>query len=229
MKGTIGLPAAPPRAFTSSIARSAPFFEVIEDIAEKKPNAIFSTVVGECTIKFYTAYHEAGHDAQKVPIASLTTNEAEIAHIGPAASAGHITAAPYFRSISTPRNQRFLENYKGKFGSDALVTSCCESAYFQVWMLAEALDREASLDIERLREQLLGASWDAPQGEVKIDPDNSHTYLHSRIAKVNAKGDFIVEREVRRPIKPDPYLVTPDLNDHRLRLQEASQVVQAGS
>jgi hypothetical protein len=63
---------------------------------------------------------------------------------------------------------------------------------------------------------------------VKIDPDNNHTYLHSRIAKVDDRGDFIVEREVRRPIKPDPYLVTPDLNDHRFRLQEAARLSRAG-
>lgn len=204
------------------------FADVIADIADKKPDVIFSTVVGEGTINFYGAYHEAGHDARKVPIASLTTNEAEISRIGAKAAVGHITAAPYFRTIATPRSRRFLQGYARKFGSDELVTSCCESAYFQVHMLAEALEREQSLDIERLREQLLGSTWDAPQGKVKIDPDNNHTYLHSRIAKVDDRGDFIVEREVRRPIKPDPYLVTPDLNDHRFRLQEAARLSRAG-
>lgn len=206
------------------VAEKDAFADILEDIADKKPDVIFSTVVGEGTINFYSAYFEAGRDARKVPIASLTTNEAEISRIGPAASMGHITAAPYFRAISTPKSRRFRQSYARKFGSEELVTSGCESAYFQVHMLAEALEREQSLDIERLREQLLGATWDAPQGKVKIDPDNNHTYLHSRIAKVNEKGEFIVEREVRRPIKPDPYLVTPDLNDHRLRLQNAVNV-----
>ncbi len=203
------------------------FVSILEDIAETKPDVIFSTVVGEGTINFYRAYYEAGHDARKVPIASLTTNEAEISRIGAKAAVGHITAAPYFRTINTPKSRRFLQSYARMFGSDEMVTSCCESAYFQVHMLAEALEREQSLDIERLREQLLGSTWDAPQGKIKIDPDNNHTYLHSRIAKVDDNGDFIVEREVRRPIKPDPYLVTPDLNDHRFRLREASKPVRA--
>lgn len=203
-------------------ATKADFHALLGDIAEKRPNVIFSTVVGEGTINFYTAYHEAGGDPSALPIASLTTNEAEVQRIGAAASAGHITAAPYFRSIDTPANRRFLESFAARFGSENSVTSCCEAAYFQVHMFAQALKRVRTLDPDRLRETLLGSTWEAPQGSIKIDPDNNHTYLHSRIAKVDASGEFIVEREVVRPIKPDPYLVNPDLNDRRFRLQEAS-------
>lgn len=197
------------------------FAPILADIAEKQPDVIFSTVVGDSTVAFYRAYHEAGHDARKRPIASLTTNEAEIAHIGASAAVGHITAAPYFRTVASPENQRFLANYSRKFGSDALVTSCCESAYFQVHMFAEALDRVRTLDSDQLREALLGATFNAPQGQVKIDPDNNHTYLHARIGKVDEHGDFIIQREVVRPIKPDPYLVIPDLNDRAFRLRKA--------
>ncbi|MGV6873508.1 transporter substrate-binding domain-containing protein [Pseudochelatococcus sp. B33] len=203
-------------------ATKADFHALLGDIAGKGPNVIFSTVVGEGTINFYTAYHEAGGDPATLPIASLTTNEAEVHRIGAAASAGHITAAPYFRSIDTPANRRFLESFVARFGSETSVTSCCEAAYFQVHMFAQALKRVRTLDPDRLRETLLGSTWEAPQGSIKIDPDNNHTYLHSRIAKVDAAGEFIVEREVVRPIKPDPYLVSPDLNDRRFRLQEAS-------
>lgn len=197
------------------------FAPILADIAEKQPDVIFSTVVGDSTVAFYRAYHEAGHDARKRPIASLTTNEAEIAHIGASAAVGHITAAPYFRTVASPENQRFLANYSRKFGSDALVTSCCESAYFQVHMFAEALERIRTLDSDQLREALLGATFNAPQGQVKIDPDNNHTYLHARIGKVDEHGDFIIQREVVRPIKPDPYLVIPDLNDRAFRLRKA--------
>lgn len=204
------------------------FDDILADIADKQPDAIFSTVVGDSTIAFYRAYHEAGHDARARPIASLTTNEAEIARIGPVAAVGHITAAPYFRTIASPENQRFLASYSRKFGSDALVTSCCESAYFQVHMFAAALRRVRSLDIDQLREALLGSTFDAPQGQVKIDPDNNHTYLHSRIGRVDESGDFIVQREVVRPIKPDPYLVIPDLNDRTFRLRKTPNKTRKG-
>lgn len=191
---------------------------VLDEIAAKQPDVVFSTVVGEGTVNFYRAYHAAGHDARQVPIASLTTNEAEILEIGTAAAAGHITAAPYFRTIRSIESDRFLASYTRLFGNNEAVTSCCESAYFQTHLFALALSRTNSLDTGQLRETLLGSSFEAPQGMVKIDPDNNHTYLQSRIAKVNDFGEFIVERELIRPIKPDPYLVTPDLNDRNFRL-----------
>lgn len=205
-------------------ATKADYMAILDDIADKAPDVIFSTIVGEGTIRFYTAYHEVGGDPHALPIASLTTNEAEIHRIGATASAGHITAAPYFRTIDTPENRRFLTGFAARFGSDALVTAGCEAAYSQVHMFARALERVRTLNSERLRETLLDSSWEAPQGTIKIDPDNNHTYLHSRIAKINAEGDFIVEREVVRPIKPDPYLVTPKLNDRQFRLQDASEI-----
>lgn len=196
--------------------------EVLADIAEKKPDVIFATVVGDVTTAFYSAYHAAGFDGREVPIASLTTNEAEIARIGAVASVGHITAAPYFRAVNNPVNQRFRDDYERIFGDEIKLTSCAEAAYFQTRMFAAALAKVGCLDTDQLRECLLGATWDAPQGQVKIDPDNNHTYLHSRIAQVDESGEFVIQREVVRAVKPDPYLVTPDLNDRRLRLRKTS-------
>lgn len=200
-------------------ANEGAFAEVNNDIAEKMPDVIFSTVVGQGTINFYRSFHALSGTSRKIPIASLTTNEAEIEQIGAEAAFGHITAAPYFRSINSPENRKFLKTYSDFFGADVNVTSSCEAAYIQVHMFAQALARTNSLDTDALRETLLGSTWDAPQGKVKIDPDNSHTYLQSRIARVDRSGSFVVERELVRPVKPDPYLVSPDLNDRNLKLR----------
>lgn len=198
-------------------AQAHDFSAIIDEIMQVKPDAIFSTVVGQACIEFYRAYHAAGGNGRECPIASLTTNEGEIDAIGSEASAGHITAAPYFRSINSPANRRFLKAYEGKFGSTVDVTSCCEATYSQVHMFARALEETGEIDTESLREALLGASFDAPQGQIKIDPDNNHTYLQSRIAKVDDAGEFIIETKVRRAIKPDPYLVYPAIHDWSFR------------
>ena len=47
----------------------------------------------------------------------------------------------------------------------------------------------------------------APQGRIRVDPDNNHTYLLPRIGMVNEHGDFEVVWEGKAPVKPDPYLV----------------------
>lgn len=198
------------------------FRDVIEEIMDVKPDAIFSTVVGDSCIEFYRAYHAAGGDGRERPIASLTTNEGEISAIGPEASVGHITAAPYFRTINSAANRRFLKAYAEKFGSTMDVTSCCEAAYSQVHLFAAALEETGDMDTECLREALLGRAFDAPQGQIKIDPDNNHTYLHSSIARVNGQGEFIVDLKVRRSIKPDPYLVYPAIHDWSFRTQKVA-------
>lgn len=204
---------------TAGISRFKP---IVTDIQKQKPDAIFSTVVGQGCINFYKAYHLAGGNGQECPIASLTTNEAEIAEIGKEASVGHITAAPYFHSIKSPANQKFLESYKAKFGTTISVTSCAEAAYSQMHMFARALTECNELDVDLLRDALLGMSFQAPQGEIKIDPDNNHTYLQSRIAIVDDDGQFRIKNKVRHMIKPDPYLVYPEIDDWSLRTQKIS-------
>lgn len=204
-------------------AKEGDFSDVLAEIKRCEPDAIFSTVVGQACIEFYRAYHAAGGDGRVRPIASLTTNEGEIAAIGAEASEGHITAAPYFRSIDSPANRSFLRAYKEKFGSTVDVTSGCEAAYSQVHMFARALEETGDIDTESLREALLGTSFNAPQGQIKIDPENNHTYLQSRIAKIDAKGEFIVESKVRRAIKPDPYLVFPTIHDWSFRTLKVAE------
>ena len=200
----------------------AAFEGIVKDIKNKKPDVIFSTVVGEGTVKLYQAYYEGVSDPTDVPIGSLTTNEAEVAQMGKEAAQGHITAAPYFDTLDTPASKAFLESYGKMFTtSEAPVTSCCEASYLQTHMFAIALSKVGTMDTEILRGELLGAEFEAPQGLVKIDPDNNHTYLHTRIAKLNAQGEFQIEREVPKAIKPDPYLVYPALNDWSIRLRGA--------
>ena len=55
------------------------FAKAIAQIGRTRPDVIFSTVVGRSTAVFYEAYHQAGFDPVRMPIASLTTSEAEVA------------------------------------------------------------------------------------------------------------------------------------------------------
>ena len=204
-------------------AGASRFKSILAKIAETKPDVVFSTIVGQSCIDFYTAYFKAIGSGLEHPIASLTTNEAEIAEIGVDASVGHITAAPYFSSIRSQANKRFIKSYKQKFGTITEVTSCCEAAYCQVHMFARALDDCGEVDTDALREALLGMTFQAPQGEIKIDPENNHTYLQSRIGVVTTSGEFKIKSKVRHMIKPDPYLVNPEINDWSLRYEKIGE------
>lgn len=180
---------------------------VVEDIRRKAPSVVFSTVVGQGAQALYRIFREAGLDPRTMPIASLTMAEGEIRAIGPELCVGHVTSAPYFSTVDTPANRRFVEAYRARFGRDAPVTMYAEAAYFQIHVFADALRRARSLDTQRLAEAALGTEYDAPQGRIRIDPDNNHTFLYPRIGMVNEHGDFDVVWEAKAPVKPDPYLV----------------------
>src|SRR5690606_13965977 len=163
------------------------------------------------------AYAEAGLDPKQMPIASLTTLEAEVAQMGAEAAAGHVTAAPYFQSIDSPVNARCLADFRRRCGDEIVPNACWEAAYFQVHLFANALAKSGSDEIDALMPHLLGSEFDAPQGRVRIDPTNHHTCLYPRIGIANAKGQFTIVREATRAVHPDPYLVTHSLGDWAAR------------
>jgi branched-chain amino acid transport system substrate-binding protein len=72
------------------------FAEIMVDVRNKRPDFIFSTVVGDSTAALYRAYADAGFDPKVLPIGSLTTSEAEISQMEKGLATGHYTSAPYF-------------------------------------------------------------------------------------------------------------------------------------
>ena len=145
------------------------FLPVIREIQRTSPDVIFSTVVGNATIHLYQSYAEAGLNPKTMPIASLTTTEAEIRAMGFDVADGHLTAAAYFQSLEGDANSRFVRNYKRRFGADEPTNMCVEAAYFQMHIFAKALERTNSIRTEMLRPMVLGSEFDAPQGKVAIN------------------------------------------------------------
>lgn len=188
------------------------FTAIMRDIRRKQPDVVFSTVVGQATTHLYHAYAEAGFDPVRMPIASLTTTEVEIDAMGVAAATGHLTAAPYFESLDSEANRRFVTSYRRRFGECERTNASCEAAYFQMHLLAQALARAGGMETERVRTALLGLEYDAPQGRVRVDPDNNHTYLWPRVGRVGADGRFDIVAAADRAVKPDPYRINHDVS-----------------
>jgi len=78
---------------------------------------------------------------------------------------------------------------------------------------AAALARAGTDDPERLLPALRDAEFDAPQGRVRIDASNNHTYLWPRVAKLDARGKFQIVWNPGVRVKPDPYCVVMSLDD----------------
>jgi branched-chain amino acid transport system substrate-binding protein len=195
------------------------FEGIVSEIKELRPDFIFSTVVGNATQHFYRAYAEAGLDPKSMPVASLTTSEVEVSQMGAAVAAGHFTAAPYFASIDSAENHRVLNRFRTRFGDETRPNACWEAAYFQVYLFANAMRSAGTDSVPVLMPQILESEFLAPQGRVRVEPNNHHTHLYPRIGRVNSKGDFAIVRASKNAVVPDPYLVTHSLGDWTLALE----------
>jgi len=183
---------------------------VIADIARKAPVTVFSTTVGEASTALYRAYARAGFDRTTMPIISLTTGEPEVAAMGSDVAEGHVTAAPYFSSIDSAANARFVSAYRLRHGAEAPISAPSEAAYFQVHLYALAVARAGSVDVRVVRETLPSCVYEAPQGMVRIDAQTHHTTLWPRIGRVRADGAFDIIHANLEPMAPDPYMILPE-------------------
>jgi branched-chain amino acid transport system substrate-binding protein len=182
-------------------------------IKQLAPDFVFSTVVGDGTALLHRAYAKVGLDPARMPIASLTTCEAEVQQMGAEVAEGHITSAVYFQSLPSELNVRCVAKCRQRFGDDVVTNMCWEAAYFQTHLLANALRRAQTDRVREVLRLLPGSEFEAPQGLVRIDEDNHHTYLRPRIGRVNAKGQFDIVEEATSWVRPDPYLVEHTLKD----------------
>ena len=183
------------------------FAPVMRDIRASCPDVVFSTVVGDATAHLYQAYADAGFDPKVMPIASLTTTEAELRAMGHDVGEGHVTAAPYFQSVQGERNAAFVAGYKALYGEEASTNMCAEAAYFQVHIWAASLAQTGSAEADVLRPMILGSSFEAPQGAVAINRLCNHADLWTRIGRANGRGQFDIVEQSAAAIVADPYLV----------------------
>ena len=187
------------------------FSAVINKFKETQPNVIFSTVVGDSVVALHRQYKAAGLDPKKMPMASLTTSEDEVAAMGGEFGAGHFTSAPYFMSYESPENQRFVEAFKKRWGKDKTTNFVSEPAYFQVFLFKQAVAKLGKSDVTpaQIRQAAWGQEYKAPEGLVKIDPKNSHTYLWPKIGEWQSNGQAKIIEQSKEWVEPLPYWAYP--------------------
>lgn len=184
---------------------------VILDIEKKKPDVVFSILVGDQIVDFYSAFHQTELRRTGVPIASIVTTETEIDSMGWDVAEGHYCAGSYFETVDTAENKSFVSEYSNRFGAGFRANSCVEAAYNQVMVFAAALEKCGTMETSVLREAVLGSQVAAPQGAIRVDEENHHSYLWSRIGQIGGDGHVNLIHQSARNIPPDPYLINHEI------------------
>ncbi len=178
----------------------------INKIAASGCDVVFSDLVGDQIVAFYKQYRQFGITAEDIPICTPITTEQEIKAMGAKNALGHYTSFNYFQSTKSPENESFVRNFKRKYGQDAVTNAVMEAAYFQTFFLAQAIEKVGTDTDALIFEGLPGQQFQAPQGKVKIDEKNHHTWLWARIGRANEEGQFDEVDVSDDWIEPDPWV-----------------------
>jgi urea transport system substrate-binding protein len=186
---------------------------IVKEIIDRKPPAVFNTLVGESSYAFMRALHAAATRAGlTIPMLSCSLCEPELKLIGPAASVGCVTSSAYFESIGGTENRAFVARWKARHGADSNLSVDGQSTYVCVMLLARAIRRAGSAEIAAVRRAAAYHRYDSPQGPVWVDPDNNHCFLTPRLARSVPGSQFKIFWQAEAPVRPDPYLSNLDLN-----------------
>ena len=184
------------------------FTAIIQEILETRPNVILNTLNGDSNVAFFAALAKAGIRSDTIPVMSFSIAEEEVAKMDLDNLTGHLVSWNYYETTQTPRNEKFVSDYKSTYGEDRLTGDPIEAAYIAVYMWAAACEKAGSFDVEAVRVAAKGLSFTAPEGVVTIDGGNQHLYKQVRIGKINNKGLIDEVWSTPSAIKPDPYLST---------------------
>jgi urea transport system substrate-binding protein len=187
---------------------STEFSTIVSKIKAAKPDAIFNTLNGDSNVAFFKQFKDAGFTATSCPILSVSVAEVEAKGIGPENIAGHLVSWNYYETTKTPANDKFVKAYKAKYGTDKVTDDPIEAGYFGVYLWKALVEKAGSFDVDKVKAAAKTAdiTYDAPEGMVKVDGENHHTWKTVRIGKVRKDGLIDEVWSSGKPVEPDPYL-----------------------
>jgi urea transport system substrate-binding protein len=178
---------------------------VVNKIRAAKPDVVFSTINGDSNVAFYKQLRNAGITAKDIPVMAVSVAEDELRGIGGSIADGHYATWNYFESMATPENKVFVDKFKTRYGSKRVTDDPIEAAYFQVHLWGQAVKKAGSTEVNAIRAAALGQEFHAPEGLVRIDPKNLHTWKTVRIGEIRPDGQFKVVYASNGPVRPEPW------------------------
>lgn len=191
------------------------FSTVCNKIKSSGAQAVYSAVIGDSNTAFFKNFAQYGLKAKDCPICSIGIDESNLQAIGEQYGEGHYASMPYFSTLDTEASKKFVKDYNDKFKDGTMVTVLTEATYDSCYLLAEALKKVKDPgDSDALIKAFSGLTYDAPQGQIKVDEANHCTWLYSRFAQIH-EGKFNIIFTTKESLRPEPWpsILYPDYKD----------------
>ncbi|MGN0503382.1 MAG: urea ABC transporter substrate-binding protein [Ruminococcus sp.] len=188
------------------------FSTIISKIESSKPDVIINTLNGTGNVSFFKQMSEKNYTSNEYMTMSFSIAEEEVATIGADILKGHMVSWNYYQTTDTEKNKSFVSAYKEMFGKDRVTSDPAEAAYDAVYLWKAAVEKANSFEVDDILSAIKTGeiSFDAPEGEVKIDGSNQHLYKKVRVGQVGEDGLINEIYATDEAVKPDPYLETYD-------------------
>lgn len=173
---------------------------------------VLSTINGDSNIPFYKEFANQGLTAATCPIMAFSVAEDELRAMDTEFLVGHLAAWNYFQSNDSPENKKFVASFKEYCrkknlpgGAERVTDDPICWAYTDVYLWAKAAEKAGSFDVDKVRKALLGLSFDAPAGTVKMDEKINHLAKSAMIGEIKPDGQFSVIWKSQGLIDPQPF------------------------
>jgi urea transport system substrate-binding protein len=184
---------------------STQFNSVINKIKLKKPDVIYTEVVGGSNVAFYKQLKAAGINLDKQVLMTISVTEDEIEGIGGENIAGAYACMKYFESIDSPANKAFVAAFKKMWGEKTVIGDVSQAAYLGPWLWKFTAEKAGSFDVDKIAAASAGIEFkDAPEGYVRIHP-NHHLWSQTRIGRARTDGQFDIVYTTPDLIEPNPF------------------------
>ncbi|MEM9079503.1 MAG: urea ABC transporter substrate-binding protein [Verrucomicrobiota bacterium] len=182
------------------------FRSLINKVKLKKPDLIYSVVVGGSNVAWYKQLKAAGITSDKYNLLTISTTEDELLGIGGENAEGFYACMKYFQSLDNENNKKFVAAFKEKYGEKSVIGDVTQAAYLGPWLWKKTVEKAGSFDIDKIAAAGGGIEFaEAPEGYVRIHDTNNHLWSKARIGKILKNGQFEVIAESPELIEPDPY------------------------
>lgn len=181
------------------------FGSLINKIKLKKPDVIYSIVVGGSNVSWYKQLKAAGITSDKWTLLTISVTEDELLGIGGENAEGFYAAMKYFQSLDNENNKNFVAEFKKMWGEDSVIGDVTQAAYLGPWLWKLAVEKAGSFDVDKIAVASNGIEFDgAPEGYVRIHDSNHHLWSKTRVGKILKTGQYEVVYESDL-IEPNPF------------------------
>lgn len=179
--------------------------DLAADILGQRPDMVLTTISDIHNAAFFRAIAKSGISPDEIPVLSFSVTEVGLTAQDFKTMTGHYAARGYFQSISSPKNQAFVNRFRDRFGRHAVIDGPMEASYVNMQIWVNSALEAGSGDVVQVQRTILRQSLPVPAGVVAVDPITHHIWRMARVGKARDDGQFEIVWESGRPLEPAPF------------------------